>query len=141
MGCGHRRCRWTAAPCIVVLLLVSVGAGCGYMPRTANQMSSDLDARDQALRDEIGASKQELLLQIQEAAKCLADVDKQLADLKRSMDTVRELEITLQSVRADMTAVRDDIRRVREDLRASVRREIGDALMDAGRNLQGGTAP
>ena len=139
-----KRCkRYTYRPagwCLVAVVLGCIMAGCGYMPRTANQMSSNLDARDQALREEIAAGKQELLQQIQEADKHLGKVDEQLGDLERSLDAMKDIEVTLQSVCADMTAVRDDVRLVREGLRASVRKEIGDALLDAGRSLQTGTA-
>jgi len=123
---------------VFLLMVVGLVAGCGYMPRTGNQMEASLVARDQALRNDMNTNKQELLTRFEEADSRLAAIDSRLADLTATMDEMKNLEVTMQSVRADMTAVTDDLRQVREALRASVRKELGDALIDAGRNLQTG---
>jgi hypothetical protein len=123
---------------VMIALTVSLVAGCGYMPRTANQMQGQLDARDDALRQEMAANKEELLGRLQQADQCLAGLDTKLADVEKALDDMRQLEVMMQSVRSDMTSVQQDLRSVREGLRGSVRKELGEALSDAGRSLQSG---
>ena len=130
---------------LVISLLVTafVVSGCGYMPRTANQMSNQMDARDQKLRDEINTSKQELLNRFAAADQRLAAVDNQLADLDRRLDNMQQIENDVVRFRAEMTTLRDEIRTVRADLRACVRGELGEALLDIGQDLKAtsGTLP
>ena len=60
---------------VLLLLVVGLGTGCGYMPRTGNQMENCINERDQALREEMNATKQELLTRFQNMDQRLGSVD------------------------------------------------------------------
>jgi|GEM_PF-2510303 len=123
---------------LVAVVLVSLGAGgCGYAPQTKKGVASELDARDEKLRADmntcVNTSKQELIQR-------LDALDRTLSSLQARLSAMEGMEVTLNQVRADVTNVRVDLQDLRSDIRSNVRRELGDALKDAGEVLRAGTA-
>jgi hypothetical protein len=126
---------------LLAVLIIPLVAGCGYMPRTANQIDACIHEQCIALRQEMSTSKEEMMVLVQGTDQRLAAIDTRLAEMEATLQEMKDLESTMQAFRTDMTAVRDDLRRVREDLRSSVRKELGEAMMDAGSSLQSGAGP